>query len=168
MSDFVFSSFFRYYPPLAGVSQHAETNPRTARGGEKVRVAKSRQMPRKLSPSRLSCRLAVKQQTLGGLPTAAMKCANLGTPSRSAHGPDYPACRQRSHGYLRQSVRTARPRKHSFRTGGRCDLTHRMRARRRCWQIRVRAGATCEVRWARSNLNRVMHSHEPAAAFTHE
>ena len=28
-------------------------------GWEKVRVAKSRQMPRKLSPSRLSCRLAV-------------------------------------------------------------------------------------------------------------
>ena len=64
---------------------------------------------------------------------------NLGTPSRSAHGPtrNYSACRQRSHGYLRQSERTARARKRSFRTGDSCDL---MRARRRRWQIRVRAG----------------------------
>ena len=40
-------------------------------GRVKVRV-KSRQMPRQRSPSRLSCRLAAKQQPLGGLPTAAI------------------------------------------------------------------------------------------------
>ena len=45
---------------------------------------------------------------------------------------------------MRQSVRSAWERKRSFRTGGGCD---QMRARRRRWQIRVRAGATCEVRW---------------------
>ena len=89
--------------------------------------------------------------------------SNLGTPSRSAHGPNYSACRQRSHGYLRQSVRTAWEQKRSFRTGGGGD---QMRARRRRWQIRVRAGTTCEVRWHAISLNRVAHSNEPAAGFT--
>ena len=88
---------------------------------------------------------------------------NLGTPSRSAHGPNYSACRKRSHGYLRQSMRTAWEQKRSFRTGGGGD---QMRARRRRWQIRVRAGATCEVRWHARSLNRVAHSNEPAAGFT--
>ena len=46
--------------------------PKPTRGREKGRVAKSRQMPRQRSPSRLSCRLAANQQTLGGLPTAAI------------------------------------------------------------------------------------------------
>ena len=92
---------------------------------------------------------------------------NLGTPSRSAHGPtpsrNYSACRQRSHGYLRQSVRTARARKRSFTTGGSCDL---MIARRRRWQIRVRAGATCEVRWARQKFESSHALQRAWAAFT--
>ena len=100
-------------------------------------------MRRQRSPSRVSCRLAVKQQTLGAGWSAYR--SNLGTPSRSTHGTNHSsAARGRMATCDRECVRTATARKRSFRTGGSCDL---MRARRRRWQIRVRAGATCEVRW---------------------
>ena len=59
-------------------------------------------MRRQRSPSRVSCRLAVKQQTLGAGWSAYR--SNLGTPSRSTHGTNHSECRQRSHGYLRQRV----------------------------------------------------------------
>ncbi len=75
---------------------------------------------------------------------------NLGTPSRSTHGTNHSsAAKGRMASCDRECVRTATARKRSFRTGGGHDV---MRARRRRWQIRVRAGATCEVRWARQKL----------------
>jgi hypothetical protein len=105
-------------------------------------------MRRQRSPSRVSCRLAVKQQTLGAGWSAYR--SNLGTPSRSTHGTNHSsAAKGRMATCDRECVRTATARKRSFRTGGSCDL---MRARRRRWQIRVRAGATCEVRWARQKF----------------
>ncbi len=122
--------------------------PKPTRGREKVRVAKSRWMPRQRSPSRVSCRLAVKQQTLGAGWSAYR--SNLGTPSRSTHGPNYSACRQRSHGYLRQRVCA-----HSY--GTKTLIQNR-------WQLRSDESATktladpsagrqtCEVRWARQKF----------------
>ncbi len=138
------------------------TSSSTCRNWEKVRSqveadAKTTQPVASVMPAG-----SLSLATDAGWPTYR---SNLGTPSRSAHGPNDSACRQRSHGYLRQSLLTAwdSERKRSFRTGGGCDL---MRARRRRLQIRVRAGATCEVRWHARSLNRVAHSNEPVAAFT--
>ena len=142
----------------AAECERAETNPRAGEGRLQVEAdAKTTQPVASVMPvGSLSNRRWVAY-----LP---QQC-NLGTPSRSADGPNHSVCRQSLHGYVRQSVRAATARKRSFRTVGGCDL---MRARRRRWQIRVRAGATCEVRWHARSLNRVTHSNEPAAAFTHE
>jgi hypothetical protein len=85
----------------------------------------------------------------GGLPTAAIWARR---PVARTARITRRAATCRSHGYLRQSERTAGERRRSSRTGGGCDL---MRAQRRRWQIRVRAGVSCELRWHARSLNRV-------------
>jgi hypothetical protein len=130
------------YGQGAAECEHAETN---ARAGEAKVASRGGCQDLEDHSARRVCHAGWQLSNRRWAVYLSQQC-NLGTPSRSAHGPtrNYSACRQRSHGYLRQSERTARARKRSFRTGDSCDL---MRARRRRWQIRVRAGATCEVRW---------------------
>ena len=83
----------------AAECEHAETT----HGWERVRSQVDSEADAKTTqPARVSCRLAVKQQTLGAGWSAYR--SNLGTPSRSTHGTNHSECRQRSHGYLRQRV----------------------------------------------------------------
>jgi hypothetical protein len=132
----------------AAECERAETNPRAGEGRLQVEAdAKTTQPVASVMP--------VSSQSNRRWVVYLPQQRNLGTPSRSAHGPKHSACRQSSHGHWRQSVRAATARKRSFRTGGGCDL---MRARGRRWQIRVRAGATCGVRWHARSLDRVTYS----------
>jgi hypothetical protein len=115
----VMSSKYRMWSGAASAEcKHAETN---ARAGEAKVASRGRCQDNAARPSRV-CHaragwhnLAVIKATDAGW---SIYRSNLGTPSRSTHGPNYSACRQRSHGDLPQCdrVRTARQqweRKHS-------------------------------------------------------
>ena len=88
------------YGQGAAECEHAETN---ARAGEAKVASRGGCQDLEDHSARRVCNAGWQLSNRRWAVYLPQQC-NLGTPSRSAHGPNYSACRQRSHGYLRQRV----------------------------------------------------------------